>query len=138
MRWVSVILGVVLGCAIGYVLAGGEPLVAPIVAVIGVAAILATNFIQKSKARRQGIVLYDEMHLTVAARSGYTALRASILAVGLITFITAWPRFFNINILPAEVADMLFPGLGLSLAIMTIAYLAAYIYYLKSKKVLEG
>ena len=122
----------------GYALAEGEPLVALMVAVIGLVALLVANFIQESRARRRGVVLYDEMHLTIATRSGYTALRASTLALSLVTIITAWPKYFDTNILPAEVADTLSPGLGPSLAIMTMAYLVAYIYYLKSKKVLEG
>ena len=138
MNWVSIVLGVILGAVIGYVLAGGEPLVALIVAVVGTAAALVANYIQMSRARRLGAVLYDEMHITLAAKSSYTALRASILAVCFIIAITVWPKFFNINILPAEVADMLFPGLALSLAILTIAYLLAYTYYLKSKRMLEG
>ena len=138
MNWVSIVLGVILGAVIGYVLAGGKPLVALIVAVVGTAAALAANYIQMSRSRRLGTVLYDEMHMTLAAKSSYTALRASILAVCFILAIAVWPKFFNINILPAEVADMLFPGLALSLAILTIAYLLAYTYYLKSKRMLEG
>ena len=138
MNWVSIVLGVILGAVIGYVLAGGEPLVALIVAVVGTAAALVANYIQMSRARRLGAVLYDEMHITLAAKSSYTALRASILAVCFIIAITVWPKFFNISILPAEVADMLFPGLSLSLAILTIAYLSSYTYYLKSKRMLEG
>jgi len=138
VNWVPVVLGAVLGAVIGYVLAGGEPVVAPIVAVIGAVAILVTKNVQESRSKKQGIVLYDEMHLTLATRSGYTALRASMLAVALILVITVWPMFFNINILPPEIAEKLYPGLGLSFAIMTVAYLTAYTYYLKSKKVLEG
>ena len=138
MNWASVVLGALLGVVIGYVLAGGEPIVAPIIAVIGAIAILTTKYVQERKARKQGMVLYDEMYLTLATRSSYTALRASMLAVALIIIITIWPKFFNINILPPEVAEKLFPGLGLSFAIMAIAYLIAYTYYLKSKKVLEG
>ncbi len=138
MNWASVVLGALLGVVIGYVLAGGEPIVAPIIAVIGAIAILTTKYVQERKARKQGMVLYDEMYLTLATRSSYTALRASMLAVALIIIITIWPKFFNINILPPEVAEKLFPGLGLSFAIMAIAYLTAYTYYLKSKKVLEG
>jgi len=133
-----VILGAVLGVVMGYVLAGGEPIVAPIIAVIGAIAILTTKYAQNRKAKKQGMVLYDEMHLALATRSGYTALRASMLTVALIIVITVWPKFFNIGILPPEVAEKLFPGLGLSFAIMAIAYLTAYTYYLKSKKVLEG
>jgi len=138
VNWASVVLGALLGVVIGYVLAGGEPIVAPIIAVIGAIAILTTKYVQERKARKQGMVLYDEMYLTLATRSSYTALRASMLAVALIIIITIWPKFFNINILPPEVAEKLFPGLGLSFAIMAIAYLTAYTYYLKSKKVLEG
>jgi len=138
VNWASVVLGALLGVVIGYVLAGGEPIVAPIIAVIGAIAILTTKYVQERKARKQGMVLYDEMYLTLATRSSYTALRASMLAVALIIIIAIWPKFFNINILPPEVAEKLFPGLGLSFAIMAIAYLTAYTYYLKSKKVLEG
>ena len=134
----SIVLGVVLGAVIGYVLAGGEPLVALIVAIIGTAAALVANYIQMSRSRRLGTVLYDEMHMTLAAKSSYTALRASILAICFIIAIAVWPKFFNTSILPAEITDMLFPGLALSLAILTIAYLSAYTYYLKSKRVLEG
>ena len=126
MNWAPIILGAVLGVVMGYVLAGGEPIVAPIIAIIGAIAILTTKYAKDRKAKKQGMVLYDEMHLTLATRSGYTALRASMLTVALIIVITVWHKFFNIDILPPEVAEKLFPGLGLSFAIMAIAYLTAY------------
>jgi len=126
VNWAPVILGAVLGVVMGYVLAGGEPIVAPIIAIIGAIAILTTKYAKDRKAKKQGMALYDEMHLTLATRSGYTALRASMLTVALIIVITVWHKFFNIDILPPEVAEKLFPGLGLSFAIMAIAYLTAY------------
>jgi len=126
VNWAPVILGAVLGVVMGYVLAGGEPIVAPIIAIIGAIAILTTKYAKDRKAKKQGMVLYDEMHLTLATRSGYTALRASMLTVALIIVITVWHKFFNIDILPPEVAEKLFPGLGLSFVIMAIAYLTAY------------
>ncbi len=135
------ILGIaagIMGGAIGYVLAGGEPLIAFLIAVVGIIIMFIVRHVLVSHARKHGEILYDEMHLTVATRAGYSALRISLIAVAFTIIITVWPRFFNISIIPAEIADRLYPGLCLSLAIMSLAYIAMYNYYMKSKKVIEG
>jgi len=132
------VLGAILGAAIGYALASGNPVVALIVAIVCGVSMIVTNYVQRSKAEKEGMVLYDEMHVTVASKSAYTALRASLIAVALILIVTVWPTYFGVAVVPIEIVEKLYPGLGLSFAIMIMSYLIAYAYYMKSKKVIEG
>ena len=138
MSWIPIVLGAILGIAIGYALAGGNPVVAPIVAIVCAVAMVVTKYVQRSRAEKEGIVLYDEMHVTVANKAGYAALRVSLIAVALILIVTVWPLYFGVAVVPVEIVEKLYPGLGLSFAIMTMSYLIAYAYYMKSKKVIEG
>jgi len=138
VNWVPILFGAILGAAIGYALASGNPMVALVATVVCGVAMVVTTYVQRSRAEKEGRVLYDEMYLTVASKSAYTALRASIIAVALILIITMWPIYFGIAVVPIETAEKLYPGLGLSFAIMAASYLIAYAYYMKSKKVIEG
>ncbi|MEM4521041.1 MAG: hypothetical protein QXF23_04890 [Candidatus Bathyarchaeia archaeon] len=78
------------------------------------------------------------MHVSVAERAGLQALRVSMIAIALIIIVILWPSFFNIHIVLYEVSERLYLGLGLSFAILVIAYLALYAYYMRSRKVVEG
>jgi len=127
-----------MGAIIGYALASGNAVAALAAVVVGGIAMAIATYVRRSRAGKEGRVLFDEMHVAVASRSAYTALRASLIAVAVMLIITVWPLYFGISVLPVETAEKLYPGLGLSFAIMTLSYLVAYAYYMRSRTVIEG
>lgn len=140
LRLVVAVLGVVIGALMGCAVILKSTLLASI-AVIAVLALIPISYavrrVLRVKSVKQGEVLVDEMHVRVSERAGFRAFTASFIAISLIIIVTMWPTFFNVYMVPYEVSEKLFPGLGLSLAILAIAYLAFYAYYARSKKVIE-
>lgn len=135
---VSAALGGVAGALMGYALSSGNAMLALIVLVVLVPVTYLVHRAVVVRAVRRGEVLVDEMHVSVAEKAGLQALRVSIMTIALITIVILWPTYFNIYIVPCEVAERLYPGLGLSFAILVVAYLVFYAYYMRSKRVIEG
>jgi len=138
LRWFGVILGLVLGAVTGYLLAVGEPLAALIVVVATTSVAFIINQALKKKAEESGLIISDEMDVSIAEKSSLLTLKASILAIATFLIILLWPSYFNISMIPVEVAERLYPGLFVSLGILSATYITSYVYYLKSKNVIEG
>lgn len=134
---VSATLGGVLGALLGCALSSGNTMLALIAVVVWVSVAYLAHRAVGVRAVRRGEVLVDEIHVSVAERAGLQALRVSIMTMALIIILILRPSFFYIHIVPYEVAERLYPGLGLRFAILVIAYLTLYAYYMKSKKAIE-
>ncbi|MBS7648566.1 DUF2178 domain-containing protein, partial [Candidatus Bathyarchaeota archaeon] len=115
---VSAALGGVLGALVGYALSSGNTMLALIAVVVWVPVAYLVHRAVGVRALRRGEVLVDEMHVSVAERAGLQAHRVSMMTIALIIIVIMWPSFFNIHIVPYEVAERLYPGLGLSFAIL--------------------
>jgi len=133
-----VVVGAIIGGLVGYSLSAGNSVTALLIALAGFSAAYIIQQVRKSRAEKLGLVLYDEMHVSIAEKSSLQAFRTSVLAICVLIILTVWPSFFNFNIVPPELSEKLYPGLALSLGILGVAYLASYAYYVKSKKVIEG
>ena len=134
----GVVVGAVVGGLVGYLLSAGNSAAALLIALVGFSVAYIIQQIRRSRAEKLGIVLYDEMHVSIAEKSSLQAFRASVLAICVLIILTVWPTFFNFTIVPPEISEKLYPGLALSLGILGVAYWASYAYYVKSKKVIEG
>lgn len=77
------------------------------------------------------------MHYTIAEKTGLLAFKASLIVIAIALIVTVLPEYVSLNLIPEEVTK-LYPGLGLSMAILVIAYWIAYLYYSRVKGLIEG
>lgn len=136
--YLNALMGGVLGAVVGFLLASGRPIEALIAASLGTIIAVALSRLAVARARARGEVLYDEMHLALAAYSGLAAVKISLGVICAALIITMWPRILGFELVPSYIGDRLYPGLALSLAVLTTAYWGSYIYYAKSRRTIEG
>jgi len=134
----SWILAALVGGFMGYFIARGNSIAALAAFLVGFAALLLANALHRRRLAESGMIDFDEMHYAIAEKSGYLAYRASLIAIALMLLALWASSLGETLILPAGLCRVLMAGLGLCMAIMTVAYFAAYLYYLKSRKPIEG
>jgi len=137
LRACQVVIAALMGCLMGYFLAENEATLALISFISGFAILVVLNAIIRSEASKLGTVLYDEMHYTIAEKTGLLAFKISLAVIAIAMIVTVLPEYVNLNVIPESITK-LYPGLGLSMAILVIAYWIAYLYYSRSKKPIEG
>jgi len=121
----------------GCFLAENEATLALISFISGFAILVVLNAIIRSEASKLGTILYDEMYYTIAEKTGLFAFKISLAVIAIAMIVTVLPEYVNLNVIPESITK-LYPGLGLSMAILVIAYWIAYLYYSRSKKPIEG
>ncbi len=105
----------------------------------GLIALVVINLVIRREASKERVVLVDERYYALAERSGYLALRITLIVIAAILWITGViPLITQVYLLPKHYSDALNIGLSLSMGILIIAYYAAYLYYSRLKKIVEG
>ncbi len=135
LRILELLIGAITGALLGVFLAEKMILLALLSYSIGITVYAAVSYLIRRKMREEEAVLIDEMAIVIAEKSGLLALKASVMAISILLIATALlPRF---GAIPARF-EMLLPGLGLSMAILVVAYWLSYLYYTRSKGPIEG
>jgi len=126
-----------MGAFVGAFAALGDLLPALLSAVFGAAALLLLNLAIRGEVAEGRVVLYDERYFRIREKSGSLAFRAAITLLCLM-LPSPW---FSAHVLRSQQLANLFsallPGAGLALAILVLAYYAAYVYYSRLRGV-EG
>ena len=138
IRKLWAIVGAVVGAIAGYLFATVEKPIAIVSVIIVAVAAYALAKMYELRAVRKGVVLYDERDIRISEKALSQAFRLSIIVVSLAIAVTMWPSYFGVDIVPHDIAVKLFPGLGLSLAIMVVTLFVSLVYYSMSRRPIEG
>lgn len=133
----TAVVAVALGVLLAYAATSGNVAPALVSSALLILVASLANRALMAKAARRGEVLFDEMHVRIRDRAAWQAYRAlmavAALAVGVIWLPTL---FFSNYVVPYEVV-VLSSGLVLGVGILTVAHLAFYAYYTRSRKAVE-
>lgn len=131
------VFGVITGWLGAYALSvGGWKLFILVLASLFIVAHVVDYYI-KTSIRKRGEVELDEMFVRISWMSGHRALEVSCITIALILTVTLSLEYLNIHVLPYDLTEKLYPGLFASLNILVLTYVAFYIYYALSRKVIE-
>ena len=138
LLWFAYYLAIMLmGAFVGAFAALGDLFSALLSAVFGAAVLLLLSVAIRREAAKGKMVLYDERYFRIRERSGSLAFRATVT---LLCLMLLFP-WISAHVLRsqqlANIFNALLPGTGLALAILVLAYYAAYVYYSKFRGV-EG
>ena len=126
-----------MGAFMGAFAALGDLFSALLSAVFGAAVILLLSAAIRRRAAVEKAVLYDERYFRIREKSRSLAFRATVTMLCL-TLLCPWISAYILHSRQlADIFNALLPGTGLALAMLVLAYYAAYIYYSRFKCV-EG
>jgi len=126
-----------MGAFVGAFAALGDLFSALLSAILGAAVLLLLSAAVRKEAARGKVVLYDERYFRIREKSRGLAFRATVTLLCLM-LLSPWISAHVLHSrLLAEVFGALLPGMGLALAVLVLAYYAAYIYYSRFRGV-EG
>ncbi|RLG06744.1 MAG: hypothetical protein DRN65_04710 [Thaumarchaeota archaeon] len=138
LLWFAYYLAIVLmGAFVGAFAALGDLFSALLSSVFGAAVLILLNRAIRKEAARGEMVLYDERYFKIREKSGSLAFRATVTLLCLM-LLSPWISAYILRSQQlANIFNALLPGTGLALAILVLAYYAAYVYYSKFRSV-EG
>ena len=138
LLWFAYYLAIVLmGAFVGAFAALGDLFSALLSAVFGAAVLLLLSAAIRKGAAVERVVLYDERYFRIREKSRSLAFRATVTLLCLM-LLCPWISAYILHSQQlADIFSALLPGTGLALAMLVLAYYAAYIYYSRFRGV-EG
>jgi len=138
LLWFAYYLAIVLmGAFVGAFAALGDLFSALLSAVFGAAVLLLLSAAIRRGAAVERVVLYDERYFRIREKSRSLAFRATVTLLCLM-LLCPWISAYILHSQQlADIFSALLPGTGLALAMLVLAYYAAYIYYSRFRGV-EG
>lgn len=126
-----------MGAFMGAFAALGDLFSALLSMVLGVAVLFLLYTMIRREVAREKVVIYDERYFRIREKSGSIAFRVAVTALCLMLLGPWFSTYILRSQQSANIFSKLLPGTGLALAILVVAYYAAYIYYSKFRGV-EG
>ena len=137
LRFAYYLAIVLMGAFVGAFAALGDLFSALLSAVFGAAVLLLLSAAIRKGAAVERVVLYDERYFRIREKSRSLAFRATVTLLCLM-LLCPWISAYILHSQQlADIFSALLPGTGLALAMLVLAYYAAYIYYSRFRGV-EG
>ena len=137
LRFAYYLAIVLMGAFVGAFAALGDLFSALLSAVFGAAVLLLLSAAIRKGAAVERVVLYDERYFRIREKSRSLAFRATVTLLCLM-LLCPWISAYILHSQQfADIFSALLPGTGLALAMLVLAYYAAYAYYSRFKCV-EG